>query len=60
MPEMSGFELLSTLKEHGNELPVVFLTGHSQAEHELQALDHGAIDFVDKARGMDVLAHRYI
>jgi two-component system response regulator ChvI len=28
------------------------------AELELQALDHGAIDFVDKARGLEVLAHR--
>jgi len=58
MPEMSGFELLSTLRERGNGLPVVFLTGHSKVERELQALDRGAIDFVDKAHGVEVLAHR--
>jgi two-component system response regulator ChvI len=58
LPEMSGFELLGALREHGIELPVVFLTGHSLAERELQALNRGAVDFVDKTRGTEVLAHR--
>jgi two-component system, OmpR family, response regulator ChvI len=58
LPEMSGFELLGALRERGIGLPVVFLTGYSLVERELLALDRGAIDFVDKARGIDVLAHR--
>ena len=58
LPEMSGFELLAALRERGIGLPVVFLTGYSLVELELQALDRGAIDFVDKARGIEVLAHR--
>jgi two-component system response regulator ChvI len=58
LPGMSGFELLGALRERGIGLPVVFLTGYSLAERELQALDHGAVDFVDKARGVEVLAHR--
>ena len=58
LPEMSGFELLGALREQRIELPVVFLTGYSAAERELQALDRGAVDFVDKARGTEVLAHR--
>jgi two-component system, OmpR family, response regulator ChvI len=58
LPRMSGFELLSALRESGIGLPVVFLTGYSQAEWELQALNRGAIDFVDKARGIEVLTHR--
>jgi two-component system response regulator ChvI len=58
LPEMSGFELLGALRAHGIDLPVVFLTGYSLAERELQALDRGAVDFVDKARGTEVLAHR--
>ena len=58
LPEMSGFELLGALREHGIELPVVFLTGYSLAERELQALGRGAVDFVDKARGTEVLARR--
>jgi two-component system, OmpR family, response regulator ChvI len=58
LPEMSGFELLVALREQGIDLPVVFLTGYSLAERELQALTRGAVDFVDKARGTEVLAHR--
>ena len=58
LPEMSGFDLLGALKERGIGLPVVFMTGDSLPERELQALDHGAVDFIDKGRGMDVLAHR--
>ena len=55
---MSGFELLGALRERGIALPVVFLTGFSLVERELQALDRGAVDFVDKARGTEVLARR--
>jgi two-component system, OmpR family, response regulator ChvI len=58
LPQMSGFELLNALREHGIGLPVVFLTGYSQVEWELQALDRGAVDFVDKARGIEVLVQR--
>ena len=58
LPEMSGFELLGALRERGVGLPVVFLTGYSFVERELRALDRGAVDFVDKARGAEVLAHR--
>jgi two-component system, OmpR family, response regulator ChvI len=58
LPEMSGFEVLGAMRERGIELPVVFLTGYSLVERELQALDRGAVDFVDKARGTEVLAHR--
>ena len=58
LPEMSGFELLGALRERGIGLPVVFLTGCSMVERELQALDRGAVDFVDKSRGTEVLAHR--
>ena len=58
LPEMSGFELMGALRARGIGLPVVFLTGHSFVERELRALDRGAVDFVDKARGAEVLARR--
>lgn len=58
LPEMSGFELLGALRDRGIGLPVVFLTGYALAERELRALDRGAVDFIDKARGTEVLAHR--
>jgi two-component system response regulator ChvI len=37
---------------------VIILTGRSQVQRELEALQGGAIDFVDKARGVDVLVPR--
>ena len=58
LPGMSGFDILVALRERGIGLPVVFLTGYALAERELQALGRGAVDFVDKARGTEVLAHR--
>ena len=58
LPEMSGFELLNTLRERGIGTPVIFLTGHAMVDRELQAFNGGAVDFVDKARGVEVLAHR--
>jgi len=58
LPQMSGFELLGALRERGIGVPAVFLTGYAMVDLELQALGLGAIDFVDKARGTDVLAHR--
>lgn len=58
LPQMSGFELLAALRERGIGLPVIFLTGYARVERELEALGGGAVDFVDKARGTEVLAHR--
>jgi two-component system response regulator ChvI len=58
LPGMSGFELLGALRERGIALPVVFLTGYSLVERELKALNRGAVDFVDKTRGIEVLARR--
>ena len=49
---------MGALRERGVGLPVVFLTGYAMAERELRALDRGAVDFIDKARGTEVLAHR--
>jgi two-component system response regulator ChvI len=58
LPHMSGFELLVALRERGFGLPVIFLTGYARVERELEALGGGAVDFIDKARGTEVLAHR--
>ena len=54
----SGLDVLQALSGRGFDLPVVFLTGRSPVERELVALRNGAIDFVDKARGIEVLAPR--
>jgi two-component system response regulator ChvI len=58
LPGMSGIAVLQALRGGGWEVPVVLLTGQSPVERELEALRHGAIDFVDKVRGIDVLTSR--
>jgi two-component system response regulator ChvI len=53
-----GIDLLPMLHEKGIHLPVVFLTGMPAIAAEYAALDLGAVDFVDKARGTAILAKR--
>jgi two-component system, OmpR family, response regulator ChvI len=58
LPNTSGIDLLTRLRRRGINLPVVFLTGHSPTHRESLAFERGAIDFIDKARGVDVLVRR--
>lgn len=58
LPKTSGIELLLQLRHRGVNLPVVFLTGRALTAHESLAFDRGAIDFIDKARGVDVIVRR--
>lgn len=53
-----GIDLLPALRERGISLPVVFLSGAPRVASECAALDLGAVDFVDKARGAAILAKR--
>src|SRR6266849_5482575 len=58
LPSVSGIDLLPRLRRNGIALPVVFLTGRTLPAYEKLAFDRGALDFVDKARGVPILAHR--
>ena len=58
LPDMSGIELLVALRECGVNLPVVFLTGYAFTAQENLAFESGAVDFIDKARGVEILATR--
>jgi two-component system, OmpR family, response regulator ChvI len=58
LPQMSGIDLLRELRRQGVAVPVVFLTGWPEVRYEGVALETGAIDFIDKARGIDVLVRR--
>lgn len=58
LPKTSGIDLLPQLRRHGVNLPVVFLTGRPLTVNESLAFDRGALDFIDKARGVDVLVRR--
>src|SRR4029077_4291328 len=58
LPDVPGIVLLDELRKTGVNLPVVFLTGYTLPTHEMLALDKGAVDFVDKTRGVEILAKR--
>ena len=58
LPAITGIDLIPRLRRAGVLLPVVLLTGKSTPNLENLALDHGALDFVDKTRGLPILAKR--
>ena len=58
LPTISGIDLLSQLRQYGVSLPVVFLTSHPQPANERRAFERGALDFIDKTEGVEVLAER--
>jgi two-component system, OmpR family, response regulator ChvI len=53
-----GIDLLPPIRERGINLPIMFLTGLPALAAEYAALDMGAVDFVDKARGTGIIARR--
>ncbi len=48
MPGMSGLELQQTLSLQGATIPVVFITGHGDIPMAVEAMRHGAFDFLQK------------
>lgn len=48
MPGLNGLELQQALKSKGSPLPIIFLTGHGDIPMSVQAMKHGAIDFLTK------------
>lgn len=58
MPGVTGLDLLGQARRRGIMVPVVFLTGMLAATYENAALENGAVDFVNKSRGAEILAKR--
>ena len=48
MPGMSGLELQQKLNEKHSILPIIFITGHGDVPMAVEALQHGAFDFLQK------------
>lgn len=48
MPEMSGIELIETLRARGCMLPAVVITGHGDVRLAVRAIKCGATDFLEK------------
>jgi len=48
MPGMSGLELQQQLNMRGAVIPVIFITGHGDVPMAVEAMQHGAFDFLQK------------
>lgn len=48
MPGMSGLELQTELNSRGAIVPVIFISGHGDIPMAVEAIQHGAFDFLQK------------
>ena len=55
MPGLSGPELQLELKARGCDLPVIFLTAHGEVRMAVEALQEGAVDFLEKPVEAEIL-----
>jgi len=58
MPGLDGLGLLSAIRAAGKHMPVLFLTSLREPVYEELALDHGAVDFVEKSRSPAIILKR--
>jgi FixJ family two-component response regulator len=56
MPGMNGMELQKKLNEANSILPIIFVTGHGDVPMAVEAMQYGAVDFIQKPyREQDLL-----
>ncbi len=48
LPGLSGLELQQTLEQEASALPIIFLSGRGDIASSVQAMKHGAADFLTK------------
>ena len=60
MPGMSGLELQARLKLEGVRIPMIFITAHSDAKLEMDAMNAGAVDFLSKPFDDQVLLDKVL
>jgi RNA polymerase sigma factor (sigma-70 family) len=56
MPGLGGLELQQELVDRGSALPIIFITGHGDVPMAVEAMQKGAVDFIQKPfRDQDLL-----
>lgn len=58
LPDVAGHELLRTIRARNENVPIVVLSSRDDEAGKVQALDHGADDYVTKPFGMEELLAR--
>jgi DNA-binding NtrC family response regulator len=58
MPGLDGFEVMEQMATDGIDVPVVVVSGHDAVENAVEAIRHGAHDFLEKPFTKDQLLVR--
>jgi putative two-component system response regulator len=60
MPDVDGFEVCRAIKDEPNtaSIPIVFLTGKTEAQAQVEGLQLGAVDYITKPINASVLKAR--
>jgi DNA-binding NtrC family response regulator len=58
MPGLDGFEVMERMEADGVDVPVVVVSGHDAVENAVEAIRHGAHDFLEKPFTKDQLLVR--
>ena len=58
MPGLSGLELQEQLNAMGSSIPIIFITGHGDVPMAVEAMQNGAVDFIQKPFRDQVLLDR--
>ncbi len=58
LPDVQGLELLRVLRQQNERVPIVVLSSRADEAAKVDALDHGADDYMTKPFGMDELLAR--
>ncbi len=58
--QFNGIELLDILRKKNFHVPVIILTGQGDHDTDLEAMEHGAVDYLEKAALNPVLLERTI
>jgi putative two-component system response regulator len=60
MPDVSGFEVCRALKDEAAtaDIPIIFLTGKTETDAQIEGLELGAVDYVTKPINAKVLKAR--
>lgn len=57
MPELSGDEVLTHVREHHPDIGVILITGYGSINHAVRAVQRGAFDYITKPfSGAEILA----